>query len=129
MPFDFVHAETRAEQGRKAYQDGLAAEDIVQRDYLSRGYELLAERWRGPGGEVDLIFQGPEEVVFVEVKKAKTHDIAVTRLSEKQLWRIARSAEAYVTQICNDPFMAIRLDLALTDWAGTVAIRENLVLY
>ena len=79
----------RSLAGRSAYEGGLAAEDCALRDYVSRGYKLLARRWRGQGGEIDLIFESAEAYVFVEVKKAATHDIASTRLSQKQLWRIA----------------------------------------
>lgn len=134
MPFDFAPCETllaesRTQRGARAYQDGLAAEDIAKRHYLANGHRLLAERWRGPGGEVDLIFQGADEVVLVEVKKAANHDIAATRLSDRQLWRIARSAEAYISQNCADPFTPMRLDLAMTDQAGRLAVLENLALY
>ncbi|MEO1536577.1 MAG: YraN family protein [Pseudomonadota bacterium] len=129
MPFDVLPDEARVVRGERAYQDGLAAEEIACRDYQARGYELLAMRWRGPGGEVDLIFKGADAAVFVEVKKAATHAWAAERLSERQLWRVARSAEAYIAHELDDPFTPMRLDLATVDASGRVAITENLALY
>ena len=58
MPFDFLPQDARELAGRTAYEDGLAAEVIALRDYLARGYRLVAQRWRGRCGEIDLIFEG-----------------------------------------------------------------------
>ena len=129
MPFDSVPQDTRSIGGRTAYEDGLAAEDIACRDYLARGYRLVCQRWRGRCGEIDLIFDADEELVFVEVKKARSIDIALTRLSERQLWRIARSAEDYIGTVSADPLKPMRLDLAALDGIGNLAILENLTLH
>ncbi len=129
MPFDFLPQDTRELAGQIAYQDGLAAEDIACRDYLLRGYRLIAQRWRGRCGEIDLIFEGNAELVFVEVKKARSFEIAAERLSERQLWRIARSAEDYIGTVAPDPLTPMRLDLATVDGRGQVSVLENLTLY
>ena len=67
-------------------------------------------------------------MVFVEVKKAATHAIAATRLTERQLWRIARSAEDYIGTHAPDPMTPMRLDLATIDAQGDLQILENLML-
>jgi len=128
MPFDFAPDISRSTTGLTAYHDGLAAEDAVDADYRSRGYRAVARRWRGRCGEIDLIFEGAGEYVFVEVKKARTHDIAATRLTQRQLFRIARSAEDFIAGHAPDPFTPMRLDLATVDQSGRFAILENLRL-
>lgn len=129
MPFDIAPSAEKTRAGQIAYFDGVAAEDTVCRDYRARGYSLIAQRWRGQCGEIDLIFKDHSEYVFVEVKKAKTLDIAATRLSERQLWRIARSAEDYLAHTLKDPFEMMRLDLAMVDQKGDLRILEGLSLY
>lgn len=129
MPFDFAQSDTRKHRGRTAYHDGLAAEGIVLRDYQQRGYRLLEERWRGRFGEIDLIFAGCGELVFVEVKKSKSHEAALERLRETQLLRIAQSAEDYIARFAKEPLTPMRLDLAAVDKAGEVSIVEGLTLY
>ena len=57
-------------RGQIAHHSGEAAEQQVARHYERLGYEILSQRWRGAGGEIDLIVRNPETVVFVEVKKA-----------------------------------------------------------
>ncbi len=128
IPFDQV-PDPRTLRGLTSYNDGLAAEDIVSRDYLSRGYRLVAQRWRGRCGEIDLIFQGTGELIFVEVKKARSFDIAATRLSQKQLLRIAHSAEDYIGTVAENPLTPMRLDFAMVDDRGDISILENLTLY
>jgi putative endonuclease len=128
MPLDSSPRDKRALAGRTAYEGGLAAEDSVLRDYQLRGYKLLQMRWRGRCGEIDLIFEHGDTYVFVEVKKAATHDIAAERLSDRQLWRIARSAEDYIATHAPDPFTPMRLDLAMVDGQGRLAILQNLML-
>ena len=54
--------------GKTAYLAGLSAEDQVARLYETHGYHLRARRWRGRGGEIDLIFEKSGEITFVEVK-------------------------------------------------------------
>jgi putative endonuclease len=128
MPLGTSPRDKRSLVGRTAYEGGLAAEDSVLRDYQSRGYQLREVRWRGRCGEIDLIFEYAATYVFVEVKKAATHDIAATRLTEKQLWRIARSAEDYIGSHAPDPLTPMRLDLAMVDGKGRVHLLENLML-
>ena len=128
MPFDFAPDTTRSQTGRTAYHDGLAAEDTVADAYSARGYRPVARRWRGRCGEIDLIFDNGVELVFVEVKKARSFDAAAARLTARQLNRIALSATDYIGNIAPDPLTPMRLDLAMVNAAGQVSILENLRL-
>lgn len=51
---------------------GVEAEDQAADHLLSKGYTLLARRYRVRGGEVDLVALDGEELVFVEVKLRRT---------------------------------------------------------
>jgi len=128
MPLDTAPRPQKSLAGQQAYQDGLAAEDTVCRDSLSRGYRFVADRWRGRCGEIDLIFEGEREYIFVEVRKARTLDVAATRLSHRQLHRIALSAQDYLSTTLEQPLVPMRLDLAMVDAVGQVSVVENLTL-
>lgn len=116
---------TRRERGRVAALSGLMAEDSVQRLYLSLGADLLASRWRGPSGEVDLIFRDGEDIVFVEVKSAATHAIAAERLQPVQMRRICRAALEYCDRAGHDGLCSMRFDVALVDRTGRVELLVN----
>jgi len=65
--------------GSVGYHAGDVAEDIVASDYICRNYQLAARRWRGKGGEIDLVMRDGDQVIFVEVKKSKTFAAAARR--------------------------------------------------
>ncbi|MDG1430946.1 MAG: YraN family protein [Paracoccaceae bacterium] len=113
--------------GRTAYLAGVAAEDIVERYYRSHGYTTLSQRYRGKRGEIDLIVGEGTAVVFVEVKKSKTHDRAATRVSRAQQLRIMTTAAEYLTSLPNGQLTESRFDVALVDQFGGLKILENAI--
>lgn len=48
---------------------GQQAEKIVENHYKGLGYQLLERNYTIPGGELDLIFDTGEEIIFIEVKR------------------------------------------------------------
>lgn len=115
----------RQHHGAVNHHNGLAAEEIVVTDYARRGLSTSRRRWRGPGGEIDLIVEDGDGLIFVEVKRAETHDLAAGRLSRQQLERICASASDYLAQMPKGQLTDCRVDLALVDAIGRVAIIEN----
>ena len=94
MPFDFVASPAR--QSRKArgltnYLAGHAAEASVARHYEDRGIAICARNWRGITGEIDLIGRCGDDVIFVEVKKSRSHDLAGAQDHELLKKRIVRA--------------------------------------
>lgn len=115
----------KRDAGAMAYFSGCAAEASVARDYVARGLTLLDTRWRGQSGEIDLIFEDAGELVFVEVKKARSFDAAADRLSAAQARRIHMAALEYLEFAPNGQMSEMRFDLALCNQAGEVEIREG----
>ncbi len=117
--------QTRQDRGRRAYLSGVAGEQAVAREYNRRGAVLLASRWRGQGGEIDLVFADGDVIVFVEVKKGRSFDAALNRLSEVQMLRIHRAASEYLGTTPNGQLSEVRFDLALVNDTGAVKIMQN----
>ncbi len=111
--------------GPISYHAGLAAEDIVARDYARRGFQLCERRWRGPGGEIDLIFQKAGALVFVEVKKSRDFARAAARISARQIERIYASASGYLARMPTGQDTDSRFDAAFVNRSGAVQILEN----
>lgn len=127
MPFDFASSPQfqRRQRGQTNYHAGLAAEDIVARHMERQGYDILRTRWRGPGGEIDLIARRGTMHVFVEVKRAATHDLAAQRVSRRQAQRIMLSAEAFLGTLPSGSSTLCRCDVATVDGVGSVRVIEN----
>lgn len=118
-------AAQRARRGQLAYLSGRAAEDRVADDYLARGYALAETRWRGKGGELDLIFADGDDFVFVEVKKSRSFARAAERLRPAQMGRIFAAAEEYLAHRDLPLATEMRFDVALVDGTGAVKVLEN----
>jgi putative endonuclease len=111
--------------GQRAYHSGAAAEQSVARLYVQRGYQVAVRRWRSSAGEIDLIVTGPDGVVFVEVKAARTHDRAAERLYPRQVARILAGASEYLSCLPSGQLTDVRFDVALANGAGQIEILEN----
>lgn len=111
------------------YLGGLAAEDIAERYYTERGCTVLAKRWRSEAGEIDLILQNSETLIFVEVKARRTRDAAAHAISAGQWARIMASAELFVSAKGLPPSTDLRFDAALIDRSGVCEIIENAPIF
>lgn len=115
----------KSERGRLGWMTGQAAEDIVARHYARLGHSIAQCRWRGQGGEIDLIVRDDARVVFVEVKASRSFDRAATKLTRRQMDRICRAAEEFVGGEPAGQLTEMRFDFALVDGQGGVRVIEN----
>lgn len=112
-------------RGKTAYHSGIAAELRIAQDYERRGFSVARKRWRGAGGEIDLILRDGTALVFVEVKQARNFERAAQSLSRQQMQRIALSAEEFAGQEPQGSLTEMRFDVALVDGKGETQIIEN----
>lgn len=56
----------------KQYDAGIRGETCAEKYLLNQGMTVLARRYRGGNGEIDLIVQDKDTIVFVEVKSRPT---------------------------------------------------------
>ncbi|KPQ05490.1 MAG: putative endonuclease [Rhodobacteraceae bacterium HLUCCA12] len=111
--------------GLVGYLSGQVAESQVADHYAQNGMTIAARRWRGKGGEIDLILRDGDALVFVEVKRSRHHARAAERLSARQIARLFDAAGEYMAATCDTALVDARFDVALVDGAGRVAIIEN----
>ncbi|GGE49955.1 UPF0102 protein [Agaricicola taiwanensis] len=78
-----------------------------------KGYRILARRLKTPMGEVDLVVQRGQSLVFVEVKARSTLDLAAEALTPRQRERIVQAARGYLARNPHYGGHNIRFDLLL----------------
>ena len=118
-------AAGRRHAGRRADLSGRAAEDAVAAHYAHRGGSLVARRWRGSCGEIDLVIRDGEDLAFVEVKRGRSFARAAERLSAAQIGRIMATASEFLGTQPAGQLTPMRLDLATVDAIGRVDVLEN----
>ncbi|MCF6273626.1 MAG: YraN family protein [Rhodobacteraceae bacterium] len=113
-------------RGAESFHNGLAAESIAARHYEALGGRVLAQRWKMRSGEIDLIIDLEDVLVFVEVKARKTLEAAVFALRPAQQARLISAAESYLAQhsTLNAP---CRFDLVAVDSAGRIEVLKNIM--
>lgn len=112
-------------KGTTSYHAGLAAEDIVAQTYTRSGRPVVAKRWRGSRGEIDLVAQDGDGVIFIEVKKSRSHAQAAARLTRRQMDRIYGAGSEYLATCPRGQLTDVRFDLAVVDDKGCVNVIEN----
>ena len=80
------------------YRRGRMSEWIAAAALLARGYRILGRRVRTPYGEIDLIAVRGRRIAFVEVKRRATRLEAEAAITPRQVGRIARAAEFWVSR-------------------------------
>jgi putative endonuclease len=120
-----VMSADKSHRGRMAYHAGLAAEDQIARHFASRGHVIIAQRWRGRRGEIDLIVRDGDGLVFVEVKQSRDFDTALSHVTAAQVRRLYATGEEYLGTLPSGSLMDVRFDVALVDGSGGVRILEN----
>lgn len=115
----------RSAKGKTAYYAGVAAEEAVARAYSQRGHRLVAKRWRGKSGEIDLIFGSGPVRIFVEVKKSKSFAAAAVRVSPQQQARIFSAAQEFLAKEPLGLLTESRFDVALVNASGEIDVLEN----
>ena len=81
---------------KRAYRRGVFAETLAALLFRLKGYRIVARRYRSPVGEIDLVAQRRDRLVFVEVKRRKTAEDAAWTLPAKQRRRIVRAAQYWL---------------------------------
>lgn len=132
MSLHFVPGDAGAEpvarhrrRGQRAYLAGYAAEERVMQVYQASGMRLAARRWRGGGGEIDLVMRQGDCLIFVEVKAARDFDTAARSLGAAQMRRIRTAASVYADREAEGELTEMRFDAALVNGCGEIRIIEN----
>jgi putative endonuclease len=115
-------------RGQRNFLAGQAAEEQVARHYERDGHRVVSRRWRGPLGEIDLIMEKNEEIVFVEVKSSSSFARAAEALTRRQIGRLLRSAEHFLGTQPKGSLTPMRFDVTLVDGRGCIEILPNALM-
>lgn len=94
---------------------------------MARAYDadVIASRWRCAEGEIDLILESADHLIFCEVKMAPTHDQAAARITPQQARRVMVAAQVFCDLHPHHAQKMPRYDAALVDQSGQIAMLEN----
>ena len=83
-----------------SYQKGLIAEWVARNFLRLRGFRILASRYvtgrRTGRAEIDIIARRGDLVIFVEVKRRRTDELAIDAVTFTQSGRLRAAAENWL---------------------------------
>ena len=80
----------------RAYRSGLFAETVTALLLRLKGHRIVAQRYKTPVGEIDLVALKGKRLAFIEVKRRRTAEDAAWTLPAKQRRRIVRAAQYWL---------------------------------
>ncbi|MCB1198515.1 MAG: YraN family protein [Deltaproteobacteria bacterium] len=96
---------------------GKQAEQEACRYLKKQGYQILAQNWRHHFGEIDIIAQDAQELVFVEVKSltnSQTFD-PMDHITHKKINTLRKLAQSYTSNLVKDIDQRIDIILVYCD--------------
>lgn len=96
-----------------AFQTGLSAEARAAAFLILKGYRILAQRFRTPFGEIDIVARRRNLIVFVEVKARTSLDDAAYAITQHQQTRIIEAAQVWLMAHPEHEKFELRFDAML----------------
>lgn len=113
----------------KNYSAGLFAEEKVAIYLKKLDWNILNQRYRCQFGEIDLIAQRADYILFVEVKKRKTLRKALFALTNRQKQRLINSANCYLETYNMNNINNVQFDYIILDSQNRIERLENITAY
>ncbi|MDR1375653.1 MAG: YraN family protein [Holosporaceae bacterium] len=96
---------------------GIFGELIAALLLIVKGYWILARRYKTYCGEIDIVARKGDTIVFVEVKSRKSLRKCYEAIQNKQLQRIVRASEIFLSKSPHLRSNFVRYDVVLVpDW-------------
>ena len=89
---------TGVKMSKYRIQLGKRGEKLARQHMEKAGYTILAQNWRTRFGEIDLVAERQEVLVFVEVKARTSHDFGRPEeaVTHRKRQKLIRTAQAYL---------------------------------
>jgi putative endonuclease len=104
---------TKAPARVAAFRTGLSAEARAAAFLIAKGYRILAQRFRTPHGEIDIVAKRRDLVAFIEVKARANLDDAAYAVTPRQQQRIIAAAQAWLMTHPEHAEFELRFDAML----------------
>ena len=104
-------------------QAGKLAEQLVASHYINSGHRIIERNFTMRWGELDIIAENADELIFVEVKAVHHTDDLHNYITPTKLWALQRTIEYYLYK--HPSKKPIRLDIAFVRWNTIFSIYRN----
>ncbi|MGO4408454.1 MULTISPECIES: YraN family protein [unclassified Brevundimonas] len=97
--------------GGRSHREGHGAEWTAALWLMLKGYQILAFRLKGRGGEIDILAKRGRTLAVVEVKRRRTIDAAILALGPEQHGRLVAAGLALARSRPSLRGLILRIDM------------------
>ena len=97
--------------GGRSHREGHAAEWIAAVWLMLKGYQILAFRLKGRGGEIDILAKRGRTLAVVEVKRRRTIEAAILSLGPEQHGRLVAAGQVVARSRPSLQGLTLRIDM------------------
>ena len=83
---------------KQTYQYGVESEATAISFLENKGYKIISSRYKTKLGEIDIIAEATQTLVFIEVKARKGQELLETILRRAQINRIRNAAQIFLAK-------------------------------
>lgn len=110
---------------KSAYQKGHIAEWLAALALMTKGYRIVALRYKTKLGEIDLIARKKNLVAIIEVKARNTEIMAVDAVTATAKRRIRDATDLWLTKQPDYAHLSIRFDIvAVRPWSWPLHLKD-----
>ena len=109
-----------------SYTYGLFGEEVAKNYFTNMGFNLIANRYKTPYGELDLVLIKNIQILFVEVKTRKKLSDISEILQTKQILRNKHAAEIFLSKHLQYSEFECRFDLIIVKDSKVEQHLENI---
>jgi len=121
-------ARQASEQPHRANSGALrrAGERLVASWLEARGLRVLGRNWRRAYGEIDVIAEEADELVFVEVKTRRGDSLGAPEeaITARNRRRLILAAQSYIAELESDEERSYRIDVVAVQLAPSGKLLE-----
>lgn len=104
---------------------GIFGETVAALYLILKGFQILERRFKTSLGEIDIIAQKGNLVVFVEVKARKSIEKCYEAIQKRQLLRIQRASQIFLKHRRQLSSCQIRYDVVfVSDWCLPIHLQN-----
>ncbi|MES2984246.1 MAG: YraN family protein [Pseudomonadota bacterium] len=104
------------QQRVRRHRHGILGEYAALAYLTLKGYRFVAQRFKTPLGEVDLVMRRGDTLVFVEVKMRSRIEDAAIAVHIKNQSRVSRAAQLFLAAHPAYASHQVRFDVVLVTW-------------
>jgi putative endonuclease len=98
---------------KQTYQYGIEAESKAIAHLESKGYKIISQRYKTKLGEIDIVAEIAQTLVFIEVKARKGQELIEVMLRKNQINRIRNAARFFLAKNIKYHNHDVRFDFIL----------------